>query len=654
MNLSARTAAFAIAAVTAAIGGTVPAAAALPDWTAAIADSPPAIPPGVPVHLYRVLLDEERATIEVDGAVRVRRRRALQVLSRREGSLNTEVFGFDAAARVVTSRAWHVPPGQKARRSRAAPIDFAVGDAFVSGNLVRTLTVENVHRESLIFYEFEAVERPLFLALSHTFFEEVPLALGRYQVETPPGWSIRGAWAHVAGPPPVQAGSVWTWEVRDRPVPEDAPLADTPFARAPLVIVQAVPPTGVKAAASAWADWPGMSSWYEELARGRADATPAIEAAARRTAPQQGAGFFDQVEATARFVRDGVRYTAIELGVGGFQPRPAADTLANLFGDCKDKATLFRAMLASAGIPSHWVIVRLGAVDEVPQDVAASPFNHMIAAVPIPEGTEVPPRFRSALAAAPGGRRLLIVDTTDERTAIGSLAAGLAGRRGLLVDGARGALITFPSGEPATHLIHRRTEIAAVGRTVEVKRTTTLSGEPAALERAAIARSAVERRRAVETGVRQRWPGASVREYDVVLEDPEGLLKETVGIERPRSTPGMADERLALFPWIDEDVRKAPLGRRQMDVVYPHPLGLHYETIVDVLPADVTPPAPRSLSGAGWSVAYEGHREGGGLVGSVDVQVTKTRFTPGEFDELRRFWSAIGAIAGISVASTSE
>ena len=58
------------------------------------------------------------------------------------------------------------------------------------------------------------------------------------------------------------------------------------------------------------------------------------------------------MKALARFVQHDIRYVAIELGIGGFQPHPAAEVFAHHYGDCKDKATLLSSMLRQIGIES--------------------------------------------------------------------------------------------------------------------------------------------------------------------------------------------------------------------------------------------------------------------------------------------------------------
>ena len=57
----------------------------------------------------------------------------------------------------------------------------------------------------------------------------------------------------------------------------------------------------------------------------------------------------------ANYMQRNIRYVAIEVGIGGFQPHPAADVFAHQYGDCKDKATLLSTMLKQIGIDSYYV-----------------------------------------------------------------------------------------------------------------------------------------------------------------------------------------------------------------------------------------------------------------------------------------------------------
>ena len=132
------------------------------------------------------------------------------------------------------------------------------------------------------------------------------------------------------------------------------------------------------------ASWQDIGSWYAGLARDRYSVTPSV--AEKLHALVSGARTLeDSIKAVHKYVSQDVRYVAISLGMGGYQPRSAADVVATGYGDCKDKATLFITMAARMGITAYPVLLSAGGRVErgLP---TISQFNHAIAAVDRPEG----------------------------------------------------------------------------------------------------------------------------------------------------------------------------------------------------------------------------------------------------------------------------
>src|SRR5262245_37702420 len=366
--------------------GTSPAhASRFPDWAAAIVANAPEVPAGVPASPTRILLSETRYAIQPDGTYRIRRRLAVQALSAVTEGISLGWYHFDETAQFTSTRAWHLPPNEvTARRSHMLPMDIAVGDEFLTSSKVRVVPIDNVKKGSLVFFEFEARERPYFLTLTSLFYEGAPVALARFELELPPGWNARWAWLQGSGPEPTVAGSMRSWEMRDLPAPIKEDLAPAPEESAAMLGVNLSPPPGAGVAAAVFSDWAAVSRWYEGLAKDRATVTPAIETAAKRAVPDGGPSRLDVMLASASTVRDRVRYVAVELGIGGFQPRAAAETLSNLYGDCKDKATLLQSFLAARGITSFPLIVNLGGRITFPEFPVQS-FNHLIVAAAIPQ-----------------------------------------------------------------------------------------------------------------------------------------------------------------------------------------------------------------------------------------------------------------------------
>jgi hypothetical protein len=197
--------------------------------------------------------------------------------------------------------------------------------------------------------------------------------------------------------------------------------------------------------------WKSIGEWYAQIVKDRLQPTSEIAAkAAKLTSGKPD--FYEKTEAIAEFVQRQVRYVAIEVGIGGYQPHAAGDIFHNRYGDCKDKATLVLAMLSTVGIHSALMMVdsERGVVDP---DAPSLVGNHMIAAIEVPKGY-ASPRLRS-LVTAKTGRVYLIFDPTWEKTPFGQLEHGLQGSYGILMEGADSQAIQLPVLDPALNTIRR-------------------------------------------------------------------------------------------------------------------------------------------------------------------------------------------------------
>ena len=107
---------------------------------------------------------------------------------------------------------------------------------------------------------------------------------------------------------------------------------------------------------STFADWTQLGQWYEQLQSPRAVVTPPIRAEADELVKDQSTTAA-KVSAIYNYVSKNIRYVSLSFGLGRYQPHTAADVLANQYGDCKDKATLFESLLAAEGIRSYPVLI---------------------------------------------------------------------------------------------------------------------------------------------------------------------------------------------------------------------------------------------------------------------------------------------------------
>ena len=211
-----------------------------------------------------------------------------------------------------------------------------------------------------------------------------------------------------------------------------------------------------------------MGVWYQGLISGRQDASPEVKQKVAALAASAGTQL-EKIKAVAGFAQKDIRYVAIELGIGGWQPHPAAEVFTHHYGDCKDKVTLMSAMLREIGIENYYVVINSERGSVTPQTPAhMGGFDHVIIAIKLP--ADVADSSLVATMVHPKLGKLLFFDPTDEMTPFGQLYGPLQANYGLLVAPDGGELIELPQLPPASNGISRTAKLS-------LSPTGTLSGD---------------------------------------------------------------------------------------------------------------------------------------------------------------------------------
>ena len=129
-------------------------------------------------------------------------------------------------------------------------------------------------------------------------------------------------------------------------------------------------------------NWAEVGDWYRSLALERAQPNDALRAQAEALTKDAKTPEA-QVQALYYFVSTNMRYVGIDLGAGRYQPHFASATLANRYGDCKDKDTLLEALLRARGFKTAPALIGAGIapVQDLPSPAI---FNHVITTVELP------------------------------------------------------------------------------------------------------------------------------------------------------------------------------------------------------------------------------------------------------------------------------
>lgn len=158
--------------------------------------------------------------------------------------------------------------------------------------------------------------------------------------------------------------------------------------------------------------WKQVGEWYRSLVASRAAVTPAI----RQKEQEITAGLTTdsaKQRAIYSYVSTQIRYIALSFGIGRLQPHSADTVLQNKYGDCKDKHTLFAAMMKAAGY-QVWPAL-IGAGIQLDPDVPSpGQFNHLISVLP-------------------DGKSLTWLDTTEEVAPFGMLTRTLRDKQALVM-----------------------------------------------------------------------------------------------------------------------------------------------------------------------------------------------------------------------------
>jgi hypothetical protein len=414
----------------------------VPDWVKQAAQQP--LPTYTAQTRAVVLLEETTYTVAPDGRATEHVRRVTKIL-RPKGRLDAvPVIWFDKDSKITSLKVWSIDPAGheyavKDEQMGEIGLPAEGGELYVDDR-AKIADPPGLDPGGVVAYEYVQNKRP-YTAEDRWFFQDdVPRLKQTYTLVLPPGFSYTAAWAnHLPVPGADLENTSYRWEMNNEPAIdlEDVALAPSGESLASRMIIHYSGSTMKVPEADTWE---GIGEWYAQLAHDRQAATPDI--AARAVELVQGkTDFYDRAEAIAEFVQKNIRYFVVELGIGGYQPHPAANIFRSRYGDCKDKATLLIAMLESVGIHGDFVLVdsERGVIDpEAPSSMG----NHMIAAIEIPNGYEST-KLRSVVTAKTG-KRYLIFDPTWTYTAFGQLEDNLQGSFGVLVEGADSQIVRLP------------------------------------------------------------------------------------------------------------------------------------------------------------------------------------------------------------------
>ena len=432
-----------------------------PAWMRALVNVP------LPAHDDKtdavLLYSDEEVVVKSADKIRTHVRAVYKILRPAGRERGTVVIPFDFQTHINDLHGWCIPAQGKdfevrEKDSAEVALPAVPGSELISDLKVKVLRIPAPDPGNLVGWEYEQEDRPFVLQRVWSFQREVPVREAHYSLQLPEGWEYKAWWLNAAETAPTkQANNAWEWTLRDVKALESEESMPPLRGVSGQMILNVLAPAGT-AGAQALTDWKAIGNWYGGLQRSRIDPSPAIQQKVAELTAGSGTTL-EKMQALAAYVQRQVRYVAIELGIGGWQPHPAPEIFEHRYGDCKDKVTLLRAMLQGVGVESYPVAINTerGAVTPaMPADMHA--FNHMIVAIRLPEAISSPALV--TVLNPPGLGRLLIFDPTDDLTPLGRLRGDLQANYGLLITGEGGQLLEMPALPPSSSGIRRSAQLA--------------------------------------------------------------------------------------------------------------------------------------------------------------------------------------------------
>ena len=402
-----------------------------------------------------LLYSETNVTVLSADKIRTHMRVAYKILRPEGRERGTVGVYFDPKTKIVNLHGWCIPAqGKDYEVKDKEAVDFAApaeGGYLIEDTRYRVLRIPAPDPGNIVGYEYEVEEQPFWLQDVWHFQGIDPVRESHYSLQLPAGWVFKASWLAHDEVKPDEAGGALHWAVSDvkaiRPEQKMPPWGGL----AGQMIVSFFP-SGGTSQRKEFASWQDIGTWVGQLYSPQMNASEAIKQQVNALTAGK-TSLLQKMQAIALFMQHDIRYVAIELGIGGWQPHAAPDVFSHKYGDCKDKATLMRTMFREIGVDSYQVSINTERGSVTGDTPAHNAFDHVILAIKLPDDLKDPSLI--ALMQHPRLGRILFFDPTNEITPFGQIGGYLQANYGLLVTPDGGELVELPQQPSAMNSIQR-------------------------------------------------------------------------------------------------------------------------------------------------------------------------------------------------------
>jgi hypothetical protein len=591
--------AFALLALLTGKGWQLGASPAAPDWLKTVIARPATMDYGS-AHAA-VLWNETIIDVSRGGTFTTRSRKVIRLLPSYKTEYTVARQLYDKSSDEVRSfLAWLILPSGEVIAYRAKDtVDIAVREnihELYTEAREKLISAEYDAKAGAVFaYESVVEEHSIFSQIQRVVQEDIPSEYSAITINLPEGWhAIAQIFNHEPVAPLVKKRSL-TWEFRNLPAIEDEPMAPAMSATAAWLAFDIVPPANSNTGRQTFNSWSSVALYLTPKYEAAAVPDAAIKAKAQTFAAGTSI-LWERINQLCQQAQK-VNYVSIALNTahaGGCFPNPAASILQHNYGDCKDKATLLKSLLAAQGVDSFPLLVFSGESPDVRAEwVSPQQFNHCIIAIKVDDSVDLP-----AVKVHPQLGRLLLFDPTDPFVPPGWLPKQDGGGQGLLLAASAGGLIAIPQlradESRTTRTVHGR--LYANGA-LSAQFDEELHGQSAAEMRAKrTSNTLVDYHKFIEYWLKQSVPLAELRRLESKDDFAKAEFSLTAEFESPTHGKLMQNTLLVFKPvflqrpesiQLKKDKRTQPLVINPLSLYETYTLDLPAEFRIEELPASV-------------------------------------------------------------------
>jgi len=243
-----------------------------------------------------------------------------------------------------------------------------------------------------IEYEYEIKEKQSFYFPDWTPADDTNVAIlsSSLNVVCPASFNLRFKEINYRGKAEISKTaetSIYKWSVSNLPAIKNEPYS--PDRLQYLTIVKLAPQNfayrNIKGSFTSWKDY---GKWINDnLLIGRQELPESTKNQVAELVKDINAPK-EKARKVYEYMQNKTRYISVQIGIGGWQPYPAAEVDRLGYGDCKGLVNYTKALLQAAGVESYYSVVKAGRFkQDILSDFTSLQGNHIILCLPFKNDT---------------------------------------------------------------------------------------------------------------------------------------------------------------------------------------------------------------------------------------------------------------------------